>query len=291
MLPIVVSLEEDGDEADDLNELSLPPRPSKAPRREKVSRPIVDSLHLSCLVASYNVHFAKYCKGRKQVTQLVPSLVWKEVFKEYKEHYTNSPFVEETLKARLRETLKEIKTGTSNDDNSNKATLQCDEVLEQLKCTDGHAARNVLKRRQSIIDRCSPNTSSGDLECLTPVSPGAQDSSRGVRGSLPINVKTPIEKPLTKAEMLSAQSRSFVAITNHLTNRNKRKEELLIAEAEERRTKAQANLARIESEKLKGEFVEEKRISQKVKNLEKARDLGVISEETFKLRVANLLIL
>ena len=290
MVPTVISLEEDGDEALDLNELSLPPRPSKAPRREKGSRPIVDSLHLSCLVASYNVHFAKYCKGRKQVTQLVPSIVWKEVFKEYKEHYSNSPFVEETLKDRLRETLKEIKTGTSNDDNSNKATLQCDEVLEQLKCTDGHAARNVLKRRQSIIDRCSPTTSSGDLECLTPVSPGAQDSSRVVRGSLPINVKNPIEKPLTKAEMLSVQSRSFVAITNHLTN-DFSKEELLIAKAEERRTKAQANLARIESEKLKGEFVEEKKISQKVKNLEKARDLGVISEEIFKLRVANLLIL
>ena len=129
-----------------------------------------------------------------------------------------------------------------------------------------------------------------DLECLTPVSPGVQDSSRGARGSLPINVKTPIEKPLTKAEMLSAQSRSFVAITNHLTN-DFSKEELLIAKTEEMRTKAQTNLARIKSEKLKGEFVEEKKISQKVKNLEKARDLGIISEATFKLRVANLLIL
>ncbi len=102
MLPIVVSLEEDGDEADDVNDLLLPPRPSKAPRREKGSRPIVDSLHLSCLVASYNVHFAKYCKGRKQVTQLVSSLVWKKMFKENKDHYTDSPFVKETLKDRLR---------------------------------------------------------------------------------------------------------------------------------------------------------------------------------------------
>ena len=98
MLHTVVSLEQDGDEANDLNELSLPPRSSKAHRWEKGSRPIVDSLHLLCLVASCNVHFAKYCKGRKQVTQLVPSLVWKEVFKEYKDHYTNSSFVEDTLK-------------------------------------------------------------------------------------------------------------------------------------------------------------------------------------------------
>ena len=59
------------------------------------------------------------------------------MFKEYKEHNTNSHFVEETLNDRSRETLKEIKIGTSNDDISNKATLQCDEVLEQLKCSDG----------------------------------------------------------------------------------------------------------------------------------------------------------
>ena len=194
------------------------------------------------------------------------------------------------MKDQLRETSKEIKTNTSNDDNSNKTTLQCDEVLEQLKCTDGHAARNVFKKRQSIIDRCSPNTSSGDLKCSIPVSPGVQDYSRDVRGSLPINVKTPIEKPLFKAEMLSAQLRSFVATTNHLTN-GFSKEELLIVKAEERRTKAQANIARIESEKLKGEFVENKKISQKVKNLEKTCDLRAVSEETFKLRVANLHIL
>ena len=80
----------------------------------------MDSLHLSCLVASYNVHFANYFKYHKQVTQLVPSLVWKEMFKEYKDHYTNSHFVEENLK--------EIKTNTSNEDNSNKTIIQCDEV-------------------------------------------------------------------------------------------------------------------------------------------------------------------
>ena len=290
MAPIVVRLEEDGDEAEDANGLSLPPHPSKALRREKGSRPIVDSLHLSYLVASYNIHFTKYCKGLKQVTQLVPSLVWNDVFKEYKDHYTDSPFVEKTLKDRLRDTLKKIQTCTSNEDNSNKATFQCDEVLEQLKCTDGHTARNVLKRRQSIIGRCSPSASSGDLECLTPVSPSAQDSSKGVRGSFPRDVKTPIEKPLTKAEMLSAQSRSFVAITNHLMH-DFSKEELFVTKVEERRTKAQANLARIESEKRKGDFVEEKKISQKIKNLEEARDLGVISETTFKSRVTNLLLL
>ena len=90
--------------------------------------------------------------------------------------------------------------------------------------------------------------------------------------------------------MLSAQSRSFVAITNHLTN-DFSKEELFVAKAEEKCTKTQANIARIESEKRKGDFVEEKKISQKIKNLEKTHDLRVISETTFKSRVTNLLLL
>jgi hypothetical protein len=195
------------------------------------------------------------------------------VFKEYKDHYTDSHFVEETLKDRLRETLKEIKTDTSNEDNSTKVTLQCDDVLEQLKCTDRHAAWNVLKRRQSIIDHCSPNASSGDFECLTPVSPGVQNSCRVMRGSCFKDVKTPIENiSLRLTQVLSAQSRNFVAITNHLTN-NFSKVELFIAKAEERHIKAQANLARIELEKRKGKFVEEKKISQIVKNMKKTRDL------------------
>ena len=62
MHPIVMHLEEDEDEAKDANGLSFPPRPSEAPRREKIFIPIMDSLHLCYLVASYNIHFAKYYK-------------------------------------------------------------------------------------------------------------------------------------------------------------------------------------------------------------------------------------
>jgi len=42
--------------------------------------------------------------------------------------------------------LKELKTRTSNEEGFEKATLQCDEMLQHLKVTNGHAARNVLKR-------------------------------------------------------------------------------------------------------------------------------------------------
>jgi hypothetical protein len=52
----------------------------------------------------------------------------------------------------LWETLKELKTRTSNEDDSDKVALHCDDVLEKLKTTYGHTSRNVLKKRQSFID-------------------------------------------------------------------------------------------------------------------------------------------
>jgi hypothetical protein len=48
--------------------------------------------------------------------------------------------------------LKELKTRTSNEDDSNKVALLCDDVLEKLKTIDGHTSRNVLKKQQSFID-------------------------------------------------------------------------------------------------------------------------------------------
>jgi hypothetical protein len=54
-------------------------------------------------------------------------------------------FVEDTLKDRLRDTLKEMKTGTNNEPDIDVATLQSDEVMAQLRIIDGHANRNVLK--------------------------------------------------------------------------------------------------------------------------------------------------
>lgn len=44
-----------------------------------------------------------------------------------------STFVEDILKDRLGDTLKEIKTGTSNEPNSDIRTLQSEEVMTRLK--------------------------------------------------------------------------------------------------------------------------------------------------------------
>jgi hypothetical protein len=51
------------------------------------------------------------------------------------------------LKDRLRDRLRELKTGTSNDDEVDGARPQADDVFQQLPTTDGHVVRNMLRRR------------------------------------------------------------------------------------------------------------------------------------------------
>ena len=131
-------------------------RPSQHPvkclRRKKTHRSIVDSVVLSSLVATYTTHFVAYSKGRTNVTQLVPGKVWKLVYDQFLREHPGSKFAEETLKDRLWETLKELKTRTSNDEGSNRAILQADDVLTRLRNTDSHATRNILRLRQSMLD-------------------------------------------------------------------------------------------------------------------------------------------
>jgi hypothetical protein len=68
--------------------------------------------------------------------------------------------VEVTLKDKLWDTLNEAKTRNLNEEGLERETLQCDEMLQHLKITNGHATKNVLKRRQSLIDGASMSTTS-----------------------------------------------------------------------------------------------------------------------------------
>ncbi len=74
--------------------------------------------------------------------------MWKQLYINYQVTYLNSYLVEETLKHRLWNILKELKIGISNEKGLEKTTLQCDQVLKCLKAIDGHAIRNVLKKHQ-----------------------------------------------------------------------------------------------------------------------------------------------
>ena len=112
---------------------------------------LIDSVHLSLLVSSYHKHFNEYFVGRKKASsQFVPSLVWKLVYADFIKEYPNSTWKEESLKERLKCALAELKTGTSNEENADKAVLQLANFLEQLKVTNGHAKRNTLKRRHPL---------------------------------------------------------------------------------------------------------------------------------------------
>ena len=77
------------------------------------------------------------------------------MYEQFLREHPRSKFAEDTLKNRLRETLKELKTGTSNEEGSEKAVLQAEDVLTRLRGTDSHATRNILKIQQAMVDQSS----------------------------------------------------------------------------------------------------------------------------------------
>jgi hypothetical protein len=76
-------------------------RPRKTLWKDKNLRCIVDSMHVSSMLASYHHHFMFYSRDRSNVTQLILNQDWKVVYKDYKKHSPNSEFHLESLKDRL----------------------------------------------------------------------------------------------------------------------------------------------------------------------------------------------
>jgi hypothetical protein len=76
-------------------------RPTKAPRKEKALKCIMDFVHVSSLAKSYNHHFMLYNWDRKNVTQLAPSHVWKVVCVNYKLKFPDFVFQKESLEDKL----------------------------------------------------------------------------------------------------------------------------------------------------------------------------------------------
>jgi hypothetical protein len=75
--------------------------------------------------------------------------VWKQIYIDYQTTHPDSYLVEETFKNRLWDILKELKTKTSNQEASEKATLQCDQMFKHLKATTRHVTRNVKETSKS----------------------------------------------------------------------------------------------------------------------------------------------
>jgi hypothetical protein len=113
--------------------------PRKKPRpplvvngRIRHNRSVVESEQLSVMVASYHQHFGKYSNGRKQVLQLIPNAVWKLVYADFLQRFEDNLFQEETLKERLRDTLRELETGTSNEEDSDCVAIQPEDVIDAI---------------------------------------------------------------------------------------------------------------------------------------------------------------
>ncbi|KAG9414312.1 hypothetical protein AC1031_013511 [Aphanomyces cochlioides] len=146
-------------------------------KKLKSSRQIVDSVHLSVLVASYRNYYSSYSELHPNKSQLVPSKVLKEIYNEYRAAHPDSPFSQETLKMRLRGELSALSTGE----------LDSLLVLVELKMTNNHAKRNVLHERSKIL--------AGTPENIVPINSGVLPAAT--------------TKPKTKVEMLQKQASSI----------------------------------------------------------------------------------
>jgi hypothetical protein len=139
------------------------------PRSEKSQKVLLETEKLAILVSSYNKHFSEYCKGRRNVTQRDPSKVWKSVYADFidkarevaadcdEQLDTPSIPAERTLQDCLRCALDDQDTGTPDEKCAHRVTLQCEDTLQRLKKTDGHATRNMLRLRQDLIEGKRPS--------------------------------------------------------------------------------------------------------------------------------------
>jgi hypothetical protein len=105
--------------------------------------------------------------------------------------------------------LKELKTRASNEKGLKKTTLQCDQVLERLKATNGHATRNVLRKHQNLI-MClpilkTPSCSWFELITFTSYPSPSLDSTQ---------FRSDDEKSMTKSKILQSQSKSMAIVAS-----------------------------------------------------------------------------
>ena len=69
-----------------------------------------------------------------------------------KEKYPECGFNEDHLKNRVKSTLRDLNTGTSNKSEGEMATLQGDDFLNRVQESKTFAQRNVLSKRLKLIE-------------------------------------------------------------------------------------------------------------------------------------------
>ena len=152
-------------------------RPTKNPRAA------LETEHLATLKASYLVHFSEWSKGKSKICQKLPGSVWKLVYKDFIEEQTkiligdNIPFdpdklpATRTLQDALKDNIGSAETGESDSKGAEKVVLKNEQCLKELKVTDGHARRNMIKFRASLIDKGSSVKPKNDSVGSSPSNP------------------------------------------------------------------------------------------------------------------------
>ncbi len=70
---------------------------------------IVESLHLSIMATSDHIRFTTYYNGKKNMTQLIPSMVWKLIYTSYVGAYLDFSFVEDKLHDHFERCFQRVK--------------------------------------------------------------------------------------------------------------------------------------------------------------------------------------
>jgi hypothetical protein len=164
---------------------------------------------------------------------------------------------EDTLKDRVRETLSELDTGTSNEKRSSVATLQSVEVMKKLRLTDGHASRNVLSHRNKLI--------LGKPSFLS--TPESSTESTNVAPPEPLEQVPVPAKRSTKFDVLADQRDTM----KHIAAAIKEATETKVALVQDKRLLLAAKIT-----------------ASKLLELKEMRAIGIINEEDFLAEVRIL---
>ncbi len=70
---------------------------AKALQKEEVPSQLFDVIQLNTMAIFYNLYFANYNLGKKQITQLILATMWKQIYTDYQVTHLNSYIVKETF--------------------------------------------------------------------------------------------------------------------------------------------------------------------------------------------------
>jgi hypothetical protein len=221
----------------------------------KVKTPLalrIKSTQLCILKSSYDNHFARYCKGRKKTTQLLPKMVWQRVYNDFIQYCSDELAgygekaagfsiadldlnAEATLKKSLLLAIKQTDTGRSDAKNSDTASLQQDEVLQALKRTDDHSRRLMMEKRSAALSSASSQAE-----------PNNCSDSHVAKA-----------KVLSKAEMMRKSVDALDVIANGLSSSANRISETMAQELEVSRGRSKLVSEELEESKKRTKMVRE----------------------------------